>query len=149
MTLWVLDTDSLSLLERGNPKIQERLSQVNADSVAISIVTAEEKMKGRLAAINSLSGIERIVRVASALPSRLALAYRALQSSIEDLQTLPILPFSELAKDRYRDLLQQKIRVGSHDLRIAAIVLSVEGILVTRNRRDFEKVPGLQLDDWS
>ena len=117
MTLWVLDTDSLSLLERGNPKIQERLSQINADSVAISIVTAEEKMKGRLAAINSLSRIECV--------DRLAIAYRALQSSIEDLQALPILPFSELAKDRYRELLQQKIRVGSHDLRIAAIVLSV------------------------
>jgi tRNA(fMet)-specific endonuclease VapC len=141
MTLWVLDTDTLSLLERGNPKIQERLRQVNTDSVAISIVTAEEKMKGRLAAINSLSGIERL--------DRLAVAYRDLQSSIEDLQTLPILPFSELAKDRYRELLQQKIRVGSHDLRIAAIVLSVEGILVTRNRRDFEQVADLQIDDWS
>jgi tRNA(fMet)-specific endonuclease VapC len=141
MTLWLLDTDSLSLLERGNLKIQERLRQVNAESVAISIVTAEEKMKGRLAAINSLSGIERI--------DRLAIAYRDLQSSIEDLQALPIVPFSELAKNRYRDLLQQKIRVGSHDLRIAAIVLSVDGILVTRNRRDFERVPGLQLDDWS
>jgi tRNA(fMet)-specific endonuclease VapC len=141
MTLWVIDTDSLSLLERGNPKIRERLRQTNADSVAISIVTAEEKMKGRLAAINSLSGIERI--------DRLAIAYRDLQSSIEDLQALPILPFSESASYRYRELLQQKIRVGSHDLRIAAIVLSVEGILVTRNRRDFEKVPGLQMDDWS
>jgi tRNA(fMet)-specific endonuclease VapC len=141
MTLWVLDTDSLSLLERGNLKIQERLRQINTDSVAISIVTAEEKMKGRLAAINSLSGIERV--------DRLAIAYRALQSSIEDLQALPILPFSELAKDRYRELLQQKIRVGSHDLRIAAIVLSIEGILVTRNRRDFDRVPGLQIDDWS
>ena len=141
MTLWVLDTDSLSLLERGNLKIQQRLRQTNADSVAISIITAEEKMKGRLAAINSLSGIERI--------DSLAAAYKALQSSIEDLQALPILPFSELAKDRYRDLLQQKIRVGSHDLRIAAIVLSIEGVLVTRNRRDFDRVPGLQLDDWS
>jgi tRNA(fMet)-specific endonuclease VapC len=70
MTLWVLDTDSLSLLERGNPKIQERLRQVNADSVSISIVTAEEKMKGRLAAINSLSGIERV--------ERLAVAYRSM-----------------------------------------------------------------------
>jgi tRNA(fMet)-specific endonuclease VapC len=57
MTLWVLDTDSLSLLERGNVKIQERIRQVNPDSVTISIVTAEEKMKGKLAAINSLSGI--------------------------------------------------------------------------------------------
>jgi tRNA(fMet)-specific endonuclease VapC len=141
MTLWVLDTDSLSLLERGNVKIQERIRQVNPDSVAISIVTAEEKMKGRLAAINSLSGIERV--------DRLAIAYRDLQSSIEDLQSLPILPFSELATDRYRELLQKKIRVGSHDLRIAAIVLSVEGILVTRNRRDFDRVPGLLIDDWS
>lgn len=141
MTLWVLDTDSLSLLERGNPQIQGRLRQVNPNSVAISIVTAEEKLKGRLATINSLSGIERI--------DRLAIAYKNLQSSIEDLQALPILPFSELASYQYRELLQQKIRVGSHDLRIAAIVLSLGGILVTRNRRDFEKIPGLQIDDWS
>ena len=141
MTLWVLDTDTLSLLERGNFKIRERIRQVYTDLVAISIVTAEEKLKGRLAAINSLSGIERV--------DRLAIAYGSLQSSIEDLQALTILPFSEFARDRYRDLLQQKIRVGSHDLRIAAIVLSVEGVLITRNRRDFEKVPGLQIDDWS
>ena len=141
MTLWVLDTDHLSLLERGNPKIQDRLRQIETNSVAITIVTAEEKVKGRLAAINSLSGIERV--------DRLAVAYRALQSTIEDLQTLPILPFSELARDQYRKLLGQKIRVGSHDLRIAAITLSVDGILVTRNRRDFERVAGLQIIDWS
>ena len=141
MPTYLLDTDSLSLLERGNLKIQERLRQINADSVAISIITAEEKIKGRLAVINSLSSIE--------LVDRLAIAYRALQSSIEYLQALPILPFSELAKDQYRELLQQKIRVGSHDLGIAAIVLSVEGILVTRNHRDFDRVPGLQIDDWS
>jgi hypothetical protein len=54
MTLWVIDTDSLSLLERGNPKIQERLRQTNIESVAISIVTAEEKMKGRLALSSEL-----------------------------------------------------------------------------------------------
>ena len=113
MTLWVLDTDHLSLLERGNFKIQTRLRQMDASSVVITIVTAEEKMKGRLAAINSLSGIERI--------DRLAVAYRALQSTIEDLQMLSILPFSELARDKYRELLEQKIRVGSHDLRIVAL----------------------------
>jgi tRNA(fMet)-specific endonuclease VapC len=141
MTLWVLDTDHLSLLERGNPKIQGRLRQVDTSSVAITIVTAEEKVKGRLAAINSLSGLERV--------DRLAVAYQALQSTIEDLQSLPILPFTDLARDRYRELLEQKIRVGSHDLRIAAITLSVDGVLVTRNRRDFERVAGLQIADWS
>jgi tRNA(fMet)-specific endonuclease VapC len=141
MTLWVLDTDHLSLLERGNPKIQSRLGQIDTNSVAITIVTAEEKVKGRLAAINSLSGIERV--------ERLAVAYQALQSTIEDLQILTILPFTALARDRYRELLEQKIRVGSHDLRIAAITLSVDGVLVTRNRRDFERVAGLQITDWS
>jgi tRNA(fMet)-specific endonuclease VapC len=84
MTLWVLDTDHLSLLERGNSKIRSRLQQVNLNSVAITIITAEEKLKGRLAVINSLSGIERVERLAS--------AYRASQSTIEDLQTLQILP---------------------------------------------------------
>jgi tRNA(fMet)-specific endonuclease VapC len=53
MTLWVLDTDHISLLERGNVNIQKRLQEVEAGTVAITIITAEEKLKGRLATINS------------------------------------------------------------------------------------------------
>jgi tRNA(fMet)-specific endonuclease VapC len=141
VTLWIFDTDHLSLLERGNLLIQSRLQPIMATSVAITIVTAEEKVKGRLATINGLSGIDRI--------DRLAVAYRTLQTTLDDLKTFQILPFSDAACDRYRELLQQKIRVGSHDLRIAAITLSVDGILITRNRRDFERVPGLRFEDWS
>ncbi len=141
MTLWIFDTDHLSLLERGNLPIQRRLQPIMASSVAITIVTAEEKVKGRLATINGLSGMERI--------DRLAVAYRTLQTTLDDLKSFSILPFSDIACDRYRELLQQKIRVGSHDLRIAAITLSVDGVLITRNRRDFERVPGLKFEDWS
>jgi hypothetical protein len=47
MTLWVLDTDHLSLLERGNPKIQNRLRQIEANSVAITIVTELGKSEGK------------------------------------------------------------------------------------------------------
>jgi tRNA(fMet)-specific endonuclease VapC len=49
----------------------------------------------------------------------------------------------------YAELVKQKIRVGTQDLRIAAITLSGNGILVTRNRKDFEKVPNLRLEDWT
>jgi hypothetical protein len=69
MTLWVLDTDHLSLLERGNPKIQDRLGQIETNSVAIMIVTLEEKVKERLAAINNLSVMERVDRcLAQSMP---------------------------------------------------------------------------------
>jgi len=48
----------------------------------------------------------------------------------------------------YKTFKAQKIRVGTQDLRIAAIVLAQNGILLTRNRQDFEKVPGLLIQDW-
>jgi tRNA(fMet)-specific endonuclease VapC len=46
-------------------------------------------------------------------------------------------------------LIRQRIRIGTQDLRIAAITLSVNRILVTRNRKDFDKLPNLRLEDWT
>ena len=42
-----------------------------------------------------------------------------------------------------------KLNVGRLDLRIAAIVLENQGVLITRNVRDFARVPGLVLEDWT
>jgi tRNA(fMet)-specific endonuclease VapC len=68
---------------------------------------------------------------------------------LEDIEGVNILDFDYDAYNCYAEFSRQKIRIGTLDLRIAAITISRNGILVTRNRRDFEKVPGLRFKDWS
>jgi predicted nucleic acid-binding protein len=38
---------------------------------------------------------------------------------------------------------------GTNDLRIAAIVVNNAGTLITRNTKDFGKIPRLAIEDWS
>ncbi|MHC5933071.1 type II toxin-antitoxin system VapC family toxin [Nostoc sp.] len=136
--LRILDTDHLSLMQRGNPFIIERLNTFNTQDIAITIVTATEQLRGRMNIINRADSLDELV-----------FAYARLKDTLEDLNTLSVLPFSHDAGNICAELVKQKIRVGTQDLRIAAITLSVNGILVTRNRKDFEKVPNLRLEDWT
>ncbi len=68
---------------------------------------------------------------------------------LEDFKTINILEFNQDAANCYGELLGQKIRIGTQDLKIAAIVISNNGILVTRNQRDFSRIPGLRFEDWT
>lgn len=51
--------------------------------------------------------------------------------------------------DTDAQLLREKVRIGTQDLRIASIAIANNAILVTRNQRDFSRVPGLQFEDWT
>ena len=77
------------------------------------------------------------------------LAYRRLQRGQAFYQQMTCLPFDEVAATIFDQLNAQKIRIGTNDLAIAAITLSVSGILVTRNTVDFQRVPNLVLEDWT
>ena len=77
------------------------------------------------------------------------LAYTKLWDTLEDLKILNILKFDRDAGTIYKEFFRQRIRIGTQDLRIAAIVLANNAILVTRNHRDFSQVPDLVQEDWT
>ena len=68
------------------------------------------------------------------------------------LGPLEILPFDEAALWVYGDLranLERKgTPIGALDALIAAHALSLQATLVTNNLAEFERIPGLQLDNW-
>jgi tRNA(fMet)-specific endonuclease VapC len=138
VTLYVLDTDMLTLLEEGHPAVGRRFLQERAEDTAITVLTVEEQLSGWYAQLRKAKR-----------PERLAWAYRRLAETVSFLAHLHILTYGEPAMQRYEDFRKAKIKAGATDLRIAAVVLEHAAILVTRNARDFMKVPGLQIEDWS
>jgi tRNA(fMet)-specific endonuclease VapC len=62
---------------------------------------------------------------------------------------IPLLDYDERAANACERLRVARVRIGTMDLRIAAIALANNATLLTRNTRDFAKVPGLRLEDWS
>lgn len=135
---FVLDTDHVSLLQRGHPQVVAHLARVDLGSRAVTIVTAAEQLQGRLAVIRR-----------STTESLAASAFARLQEAIDFYLTVKVLPYDPVAVTLFEQLRQQKIRIGTQDLRIAAIALSNGATLVTRNSRDFRQVPGLSIEDWS
>ena len=139
--MYVLDTDNLSLLERGNAEslpLQMRLEQVPGEELATTIVNYEEQMRGWLA------------RAAQAnTPEQMLTAYARLQGHIETFAGIPILPFDAKAVLEFARLRQAGVRIGTMDLKIAAIALANNATVLTRNVSDFGKVPGLNVEDWS
>jgi tRNA(fMet)-specific endonuclease VapC len=136
--LWILDTDYVSLFQGEQPLVGQRFRAKPAHEIATTIVTFEEQVRGWLAVIRR-----------SPTPTTLIRDYGKLAATRRFFSDLPVLDFTDAAAEQYARLWAQKLRVGTQDLRIAAIALSVGGIIVTRNRRDFERVPGLAIEDWS
>jgi tRNA(fMet)-specific endonuclease VapC len=136
--MWILDTDHLSLLQRHHPNVVARLRAVPLDQRATTIISAEEQLRGRFAVI-----------ARARHPGDWVTAYAAFQETLASLSQLALLPFDDAAASLFAQLKATVQRVGTQDLKIAAIVLNIGGILVTRNQKDFARVPGLLLEDWT
>jgi tRNA(fMet)-specific endonuclease VapC len=138
MILYIVDTDTLSLAQRGHPRVLQQCQARPTSDLAITVISVEEQLSGWYTAIRKARG-----------PGDLALAYQSLADSVAFLAQWKILPFTTAAISRSRALIGLRLNVRNMDLRIAAIVLEHGGALVTRITRDFSRVPGLVLEDWS
>jgi tRNA(fMet)-specific endonuclease VapC len=62
---------------------------------------------------------------------------------------MKVLPFDKQAMNEILDLQKRRTRIGTSDLRIAAIATANGVKLLCRNLRDFRQVPGLEVEDWT
>ncbi|BAZ08932.1 hypothetical protein NIES4071_07380 [Calothrix sp. NIES-4071] len=141
MTCYIMDTDHLSLYERAHPKVCARVTrtrQHSSDMLFTTVVSLEEQYAGRIAQIRKAT-----------TPQALVGAYDKLKEIFVLFSDLDILEYDFKADEYFREFRKAGIRIGTLDLRIAAITLAHGGILLSRNMKDFEKVPGLTIQDWS
>jgi tRNA(fMet)-specific endonuclease VapC len=138
MALYILDTDILTLFRAGHPEVTRRVRAAPPGEIATTIITAEEQLTGWYTLVR------RVTR-----PVDIERAYARLADTIAFFAALTPLPLTQAAIARYAQLLAAKLNVGKNDLRIAAIALGAGAVVVTRNTRDFGRVPGLVIEDWT
>ena len=131
----MIDASVLIDHERGRVDLEGRVKGRQSESFFLSVITANEL----------LHGVHRAGDRGA----------RARRSAFVDgvLGSFPLLPI-EIATARmharlWADLAAQRQLIGTHDLWIAAACLSHGLSLVTSNLREFRRVPGLEVEDWS
>jgi tRNA(fMet)-specific endonuclease VapC len=131
---YMLDTNIASyLMHGGYPHLEQRLRRERVDAVCISAITRAELRYG----------------VARPLP-----AATRLEREVERfLQGIVVLPWDAAAADAYgpvRATLEHAGQpIGALDTQIAAHALIADLTLITHNVREFRRVAGLRIQDWT
>ena len=135
----VLDTNHFTEFANATAlgqRLKDRIEQRRAD-VFCCIVAAEESLQGWISFVRGRrTGREQLK------------PYARLLDCIVTLNKFTILPFDEAAANHFHRLQSERIRIGTMDLKIAAICLAHDALLLTRNLVDFERVPGLRVENW-
>jgi tRNA(fMet)-specific endonuclease VapC len=139
VSLYILDNDHVSLILYNHPLVIAKAAQ---HQIAVTVITVQELFNGWVGRINDPSLVDNLPAL-----------YTKLWTNVKYLQTVEILDFTPEADTCLKQLLKNNPLLRQNrlqkDMRIAAIALSLNATLVTRNQRDFEQVPGLAIIDWT
>lgn len=130
--MYLLDTNAcIRILNDSSPPLVARLRQHDPGEIRMSTVVKAELFFG--------------ARKSRRVEENLAL----LQRFFAPYSTLP---FDDLAAEHYgiirADLERQGRPIGANDLLIAASARAHDLIVVTHNKAELSRVPGLRLEDW-
>jgi tRNA(fMet)-specific endonuclease VapC len=139
----ILDTDAITFLERHgsiiSQQLQDRLTLLSTEhDIATTIVTYDEQTRGWFAEMAKARDIPSLIK-----------AYDNLFKHLTTFREIDVLPFTVSAGNHFERLRSLKLKVGTKDLRIAAIALEHQATVLTRNVHDFAKVPNLRVEDWT
>ncbi len=137
----VLDSDIFTLLTYGNAKVREHYDAVPGDEeLAVTVVTRMEVLRGRT---------DNLLKAAD--EQQLLQAAKRLRETEEALGDFLVVGVDRAAAAHFTSLRRQKKlnKLRRADMLIACIVLAHNALLVSRNTKDFNKVPGLNLANWA
>jgi tRNA(fMet)-specific endonuclease VapC len=139
--MFVLDTDILTLLFAGHPRVLSRRDHVPSAEIATTVVSRIQALQGRFQFLLKAATGDELLRAQSLLD-------RTIQA-LTQVET--VLPIDARAAAEFDGLRQHKKlkKIGRGDLLIAAITLANRATLVSRNLKDFRQVPGLQVENWA
>jgi tRNA(fMet)-specific endonuclease VapC len=125
---------------KGNRAYLARVANIPNDEQAVPIIVVGEIIRGRF----------NRIRQAEAGKAGITLerAYQLFEQTLDGIREMKIISFSQPAELLVANWRINEIKGSTHDLRIAASCVVNSVTLVTRNRRDFESVPGLTVEFW-
>ncbi len=136
----LLDTDHLSIVVNRNAvehnALVSRLDD-SEDSLGVPVICVEEQCQGWLAKIHRARDVHHQIA-----------AYERLTNLFHFFEDWEIIPFQTADADAFLRFRKQKVRIGSQDLKIAAIAVTHNALLLSANLRDFRQVPGLRVESW-
>jgi len=131
--LYMLDTNICSYIIRNRPQsIKEKLQEVEIKhTVALSSIVVSELLYGA-----TKKDSPKLMKIVSAF-----------------IDNFIVYDYAKISAQSYGNIrtdLEKKGKIiGANDLLIASHTLSLGAVLVTNNSREFERVEGLVLEDWS
>jgi len=135
----LLDSDTLTLLTGGHPRVIERVMAAT-DAVATTVISRIEILRGRFDFVMKAADGQQLQR-----------AQKWLDQSEAELRKLIIVPIDEVVADQFDQLRAHKQlrKIGRADLLIACIAIANRATLVSRNLKDFRLVPNLKVENWA